>query len=139
MPSSQCAAAGLPFMNVSTIFIINEIRPLTKQGLECQYQHSNPCKVGMTRLELATSRPPDVCANQLRYIPCFLKASAKLHTCIETAKFIGDFYSKKVHFTCFSAIFRTKTRYSHALTALHTQHIRAANTEHGDTFSGNSA
>ena len=55
------------------------------------------------------------------------------------AKFIGDFYSKKVHLACFSAIFRTKTRYSHALTALHTQHIRAANTEHGDTFSGNSA
>ncbi len=25
--------------------------------------------VGMTRLELATSRPPDACANQLRYIP----------------------------------------------------------------------
>ena len=26
-------------------------------------------KVGMTRLELATTRPPDVYANQLRYIP----------------------------------------------------------------------
>ena len=25
--------------------------------------------VGMTRLELATTRPPDVYANQLRYIP----------------------------------------------------------------------
>ena len=26
-------------------------------------------KVGMTGLEPATSRPPDACANQLRYIP----------------------------------------------------------------------
>ncbi len=25
--------------------------------------------VGMTRLELATPRPPDVCATKLRYIP----------------------------------------------------------------------
>ena len=30
--------------------------------------------VGMTRLELATTRPPDVYANQLRYIPLFAKA-----------------------------------------------------------------
>ena len=30
--------------------------------------------VGMTGLEPATSRPPDACANQLRYIPCFCKA-----------------------------------------------------------------
>ena len=28
--------------------------------------------VGMTGLEPATSRPPDACANQLRYIPNFL-------------------------------------------------------------------
>lgn len=28
--------------------------------------------VGMTGLEPATSRPPDACANQLRYIPLFL-------------------------------------------------------------------
>ncbi len=28
--------------------------------------------VGMTGLEPATSRPPDACANQLRYIPFFL-------------------------------------------------------------------
>ena len=31
--------------------------------------------VGMTRLELATTRPPDVYANQLRYIP---KSGAKV-------------------------------------------------------------
>lgn len=29
-------------------------------------------EVGMTGLEPATSRPPDACANQLRYIPNFL-------------------------------------------------------------------
>ncbi len=28
-----------------------------------------PLKVGMTRFELATPRPPDVCATGLRYIP----------------------------------------------------------------------
>ena len=27
------------------------------------------CLVGMIRLELTTTRPPDVYANQLRYIP----------------------------------------------------------------------
>ena len=27
------------------------------------------CDVGMTRFELATPRPPDVCATGLRYIP----------------------------------------------------------------------
>jgi hypothetical protein len=27
------------------------------------------CEVGMTRFELATPRPPDVCATGLRYIP----------------------------------------------------------------------
>ena len=43
-----------------------------KNGVECE--HSTPFYVGMTRLELATSRPPDACANQLRYIPCFCKA-----------------------------------------------------------------
>ena len=31
--------------------------------------------VGMTRLELATTRPPDVYANQLRYIPIVLPLS----------------------------------------------------------------
>ena len=31
------------------------------------------CQVGMTRFELATPRPPDVCATGLRYIPFFAK------------------------------------------------------------------
>ena len=31
--------------------------------------------VGMTRFELATPRPPDVCATGLRYIPNFTKQS----------------------------------------------------------------
>ena len=37
----------------------------------------NSLQVGMTRLELATSRPPDACANQLRYIPMLLKSECK--------------------------------------------------------------
>ena len=35
-------------------------------------------KVGMTRLELATTRPPDAYANQLRHIPISLKSDAKV-------------------------------------------------------------
>ncbi len=31
----------------------------------------NSLLVGMTRFELATPRPPDVCATGLRYIPKF--------------------------------------------------------------------
>ena len=34
--------------------------------------------VGVTRLELATSRPPDAYSNQLSYTPRFLKSGAKL-------------------------------------------------------------
>ena len=33
-----------------------------------------PFLVGMTRFELATPRPPDVCATGLRYIPNFFLA-----------------------------------------------------------------
>ena len=49
----------------------------TKKG--CKYHDLQPlCDVGMTRLELATSRPPDACANQLRYIPHFFKSECKV-------------------------------------------------------------
>ena len=47
--------------------------------------------VGMTGLEPATTRPPDVYANQLRYIPCFLKASAKVMTYCDITKFMFNF------------------------------------------------
>jgi hypothetical protein len=33
------------------------------------------CEVGMTRFELATPRPPDVCATGLRYIPFYFGKS----------------------------------------------------------------
>ena len=36
-----------------------------------------PTSVGMTGLEPATSRPPDACANQLRYIPCLHLSGCK--------------------------------------------------------------
>ena len=42
--------------------------------MPCCAKHWVLKEVGMTRLELATSRPPDACANQLRYIPNFFKA-----------------------------------------------------------------
>ena len=44
----------------------NKNAPLFKKG---QDSHS----VGMTRFELATPRPPDVCATELRYIPNLTK------------------------------------------------------------------
>ena len=49
----------------------------------------------MTGLEPATSRPPDACANQLRYIPplCFFSfAGAKVHTICENHKFFMLFF-----------------------------------------------
>lgn len=46
--------------------------------------------VGMTGLEPATSRPPDACANQLRYIPS-LFAGAKVHTYYDICKLLGVF------------------------------------------------
>ena len=61
-------------------------------------QYPNPCIVGMTGLEPATSRPPDACANQLRYIPkpCALKAfaflaTAKIVTICEITKLFREF------------------------------------------------
>lgn len=42
--------------------------------------------VGKTRLELATTRPPDAYANQLRYFPILLKSIAKLVQIVETTK-----------------------------------------------------
>lgn len=64
-------------------------------------QNHNHCdsasfSVGMIRLELTTTRPPDVYANQLRYIPispekrhnrtAFLKTCAKVHIFFEICK-----------------------------------------------------
>ena len=49
--------------------------------------------VGKTRLELATTRPPDAYANQLRYFPidlsgtkCSLKSPAKVRQILDTTK-----------------------------------------------------
>lgn len=39
------------------------------QSEDAVNQHLRSKLVGMTGLEPATSRPPDACANQLRYIP----------------------------------------------------------------------
>ncbi len=42
----------------------------TKKALSSKTElKAIPLKVGMTRFELATPRPPDVCATGLRYIP----------------------------------------------------------------------
>ena len=39
--------------------------------LSCCVMHGMRCIVGVTRLELATTRPPDAYANQLRHTPIF--------------------------------------------------------------------
>ena len=45
----------------------------TTELTRCELRLRIPC-VGMIRLELTTTRPPDVYANQLRYIPIDLLA-----------------------------------------------------------------
>ncbi len=56
------------------------------------------CKVGMTRFELATPRPPDVCATGLRYIP-------NCTSFYRTAKVIENFNFKKFNLSYLSATF----------------------------------
>ena len=46
----------------------------------------------MTGLEPATTRPPDVYANQLRYIPLLCKSGAKVKTLCDICKFIAYFF-----------------------------------------------
>ena len=58
----------------------------------------------MTGLEPATSRPPDACANQLRYIPYSLKASAKIATYSELTKQKRNFLQKNLRFTLISCL-----------------------------------
>lgn len=60
-------------MNIYDFYCCHTILQIQKNTGQ-NVEHSTPYQVGMTRLELATSRPPDACANQLRYIPCFCKA-----------------------------------------------------------------
>ena len=53
--------------------------------------------VGMTRLELATSRPPDACANQLRYIPIALPLALRMQNYIQIMK-CANFWAKLFDF-----------------------------------------
>ena len=87
-------------MSPPSIFQNPQIGRLDKkrQGLRYCNEYPNPCIVGMTGLEPATSRPPDACANQLRYIPkpCALKAfaflaTAKIVTICEITKLFREF------------------------------------------------
>ncbi len=82
------------FTSSSAVRLLSDqIRPKSKQAADNQRLVSN--SVGMTGLEPATSRPPDVCANQLRYIPnnlqFFRKACAKVRVFCETSKYISNF------------------------------------------------
>lgn len=80
--------------------------------------------VGMTGLEPATSRPPDACANQLRYIPIDIKrktndrkilsvsvfATAKVLTYYENCKFSNIFSSLPIIFATFAHIIYMSAR-----------------------------
>ena len=61
--------------------------------------------VGVTRLELATSRPPDAYSNQLSYTPIrilggalFFKSDAKVDTYFETNKRFAKIFNRNVNF-----------------------------------------
>ena len=60
----------------------------------------------MIRLELTTTRPPDVYANQLRYIPilvcAFLNAAAKLDIFFQFCIIFANFFN---YFLCFLEIY----------------------------------
>ena len=83
--------------------------------------------VGMTGLEPATSRPPDACANQLRYIPIDIKrktndrkilsvsvfATAKVLTYYENCKFSNIFFvftDYICYFCTYNIYVRAKTK-----------------------------
>lgn len=50
--------------------------------------------VGVTRLELATSRPPDAYSNQLSYTPSSGKSVAKVGNFLKSAKFSRNFFAE---------------------------------------------
>ena len=87
----------------------------------------NSFSVGMTGLEPATSRPPDACANQLRYIPIDIKrktndretlgvsvfATAKVLTYYENCKFSNIFFvftDYICYFCTYNIYVRAKTK-----------------------------
>ncbi len=49
-----------------------------ESGSALALPHRFLLSVGVTRLELATSRPPDAYSNQLSYTPIVFKSDAKL-------------------------------------------------------------
>ena len=64
----------------------------------CLLLLTHPPNVGVTRLELATTRPPDVYANQLRYIPIpfsFIEIDCKDTSFFQYGKTNAHFFSEK--------------------------------------------
>lgn len=74
---TACCAERTPrntiLQNVAPAKPSGAMRPRARGGIKQRQGHRKtialPQQVGMTGLEPATSRPPDACANQLRYIP----------------------------------------------------------------------
>lgn len=82
-PVAQCTVAqrvapnarhgNTILQNVAPAKPSGAMQPRARGGIKQRQGHRKtialPQQVGMTGLEPATSRPPDACANQLRYIP----------------------------------------------------------------------
>ena len=103
-PVAQCTVAqrvapnarhgNTILQNVAPAKPSGAMQPRARGGIKQRQGHRKtialPQQVGMTGLEPATSRPPDACANQLRYIPSLL-AGAKVHTYYDICKLLGVF------------------------------------------------
>ena len=79
--------------NVVPIWVLKKVKVLKINTLALAF-------VGITGLEPATSRPPDVCATncaksrsfKLSTDPCLSNAGAKVHSFCEIAKFFRNFF-----------------------------------------------
>lgn len=68
----------------------------TKTGVVFSKHHACFDKVGKTRLELATTRPPDVYANQLRYFPNPISVNRLADSVKSTAKVVQILDNAKI-------------------------------------------
>lgn len=99
-PVSRPCSGFLPvcFFLFRTVRLLSDLWGATKnKGAENQPLAFD--LVGMTRLELATSRPPDACANQLRYIPSsaisFLYCGCKITHNLRELQIFADVFCKR--------------------------------------------
>jgi hypothetical protein len=90
LPPGQPGMKGVRLLRLELIYC--EI--VTFVCKACESLNQKFFLVGMTRFELATPRPPDVCATGLRYIPNYCKSignyNAKCFGCIPNCRFFFE-------------------------------------------------